>query len=205
MNEDKLYDFYKTNLNQHGSNARGVGWKNEEAQTIRFWQLYKLMVLSDSFSLNDLGCGVGDFVGFLLERKTNFEYRGYDLLEEMVQLAKKKYEKCTPTTFECVNHAGEMRVADFTIASGIFNIKFEMSEEEWLKKIISTIEQMNAKSNKGFAFNMLSKYSDLEYRKGELYYGDPTFFFDFCKKRFSKNVALLHDYDQYDFTMIVRK
>ena len=31
------------------------------------------------------------------------------------------------------------------------------------------------------------------------------FFFDFCKRNFSRNVALLHDYGLYDFTIIVRK
>ncbi|MBM3138043.1 MAG: class I SAM-dependent methyltransferase, partial [Chloroflexi bacterium] len=29
--------------------------------------------------------------------------------------------------------------------------------------------------------------------------------FDYCKVNFSKNVALLHDYKLYDFTIIVRK
>jgi hypothetical protein len=26
-----------------------------------------------------------------------------------------------------------------------------------------------------------------------------------CKRRFSRNVALLHDYDLYEFTVLVRK
>jgi len=39
----------------------------------------------------------------------------------------------------------------------------------------------------------------------DLYYADPLFLFDFCKQNFSKNVALLHDYRLYDFTLIVRK
>jgi hypothetical protein len=38
-----------------------------------------------------------------------------------------------------------------------------------------------------------------------LYYADPCYLFDTCKKRFSRNVALLHDYEAYDFTIIVRK
>jgi len=38
-----------------------------------------------------------------------------------------------------------------------------------------------------------------------LYYADPGFFFDYCKTHFAKNVALLHDYGLYDFTILVRK
>ena len=41
-----------------------------------------------------------------------------------------------------------------------------------------------------------------EYR---LYYADPCALFDYCKRNFSRNVALLHDYKIYDFTLIVRK
>ena len=54
---------------------------------------------------------------------------------------------------------------------------------------------------------MLTRYSDEEYieKRPELYYGDPCFFFDYCKKHFSRNVALLHDYEIYDFTILVRK
>ncbi len=31
------------------------------------------------------------------------------------------------------------------------------------------------------------------------------FFFDYCKRNFSKNVALLRNYGLYDFTVLVRK
>ncbi|MBC7939785.1 MAG: class I SAM-dependent methyltransferase, partial [Chitinophagaceae bacterium] len=37
------------------------------------------------------------------------------------------------------------------------------------------------------------------------YYPDPLDLFDVCKRRFSRNVALLHDYGLYAFTILVRK
>jgi hypothetical protein len=52
---------------------------------------------------------------------------------------------------------------------------------------------------------VLTKYSDKEYMKEYLYYADPLYLFDYCKKHFSKNVALLHDYNLYEFSIIVRK
>ncbi len=57
----------------------------------------------------------------------------------------------------------------------------------------------------GFAFNALTSYSDIEFRRDDLYYADPLFWFDYCKTNISKYVALLHDYPEYDFTIIVRK
>ena len=41
--------------------------------------------------------------------------------------------------------------------------------------------------------------------RADLYYGDPCFFFDHCKTRYSKQVGLLHDYGLYEFTILVRK
>ncbi|MNE88029.1 hypothetical protein D3C80_1852890 [compost metagenome] len=64
---------------------------------------------------------------------------------------------------------------------------------------------MNACSRKGFSFNCLTSYSDLEYMRDYLYYGDPCFYFDYCKRAFSGQVALLHDYGLYEFTLLVRK
>jgi len=208
MNDtDKFSEFYQGHLQQHGASAQGVGWKNEEAQLIRFSKLYELISDKDhsSFSINDLGCGVGDFVHFLSTRAQNFVYRGYDIMPEMIQKAKMNYAHRHQTSFQCVSHAAETLLSDFTIASGIFNIRFEAHDEQWLTHVLETLEIMNNKSLRGFAFNILSIYSDPEYRKKELYYADPRYLFDYCKKSFSKNVALLHDYDQYDFTLIVRK
>jgi hypothetical protein len=39
----------------------------------------------------------------------------------------------------------------------------------------------------------------------DLYYGDPAFFFDHCKTHYARDVALLHDYGLYEFTLLVRK
>ena len=34
---------------------------------------------------------------------------------------------------------------------------------------------------------------------------DPAFFFDWCKRNFSRHVSLLHDYGLYEFTLLTRK
>ena len=203
---DPLKKFYEEHLNQFGSSAQGVGWKNVEAQLVRFEQLAKVFRHGQGFSINDLGCGVGDFVGFLDNSTEEIMYRGYDVMPEMIAKAKAKYgETGTKVSFIHIEHAGQMQVADYTIASGIFNIRFETDDDSWLKYILETLTIMNEKSLNGFAFNILTGYSDKEFMKPELYYADPAFLFDFCKRNFSKNVALLHDYNQFDFTMIIRK
>ena len=197
--------FYQDNLKQFGSTAKGVGWKNDEAQRVRFSQLFKLVTTKEAFSINDLGCGVADFVDFLNGEKANFVYRGYDMMPEMIQRAKNKFADNELVLLQTIANIAEISPADYTIASGIFNIRLITSDEIWLRHILDTITIMNSKSRLGFAFNILSIYSDSEFRKAELYYADPLYLFDYCKRTFTQNVALLHDYGQYDFTIIVRK
>lgn len=204
--KEKFESFYNDHLKKFGSTAQGVGWKNEDAQRIRFQQLVKIIGQhEDSFSINDLGCGIGDFNTFLRENEYQFIYRGYDVMPEMIQEAKRRFDKLSNTFFKIIGSAQEMEVAHYTVASGIFNIRFNCDDDSWLKYILETLTYINEKSTDGFVFNVLTKYSDHEFMKKELYYADPGFLFDYCKTNFSKNVALLHDYDQYDFTILVKQ
>lgn len=198
---DKLNTYYRANLASHGAGAKGVGWKNEEAQQVRFEQLQKV-IYTDDFSLNDAGCGVGDLVSSLRSVHHNVTYQGYDLMPEMVEGAKAKFPN---EQFFLVKSLDEMQVADYSIASGILNLKFDYSELKWKEYILETIAILDQKSRLGFSFNALTKYSDKEFMKPELYYSDPLWLFDYCKIHFAKNVALLHDYSQYDFTILVKK
>ena len=95
--------------------------------------------------------------------------------------------------------------ADYTVASGIFNVKLNTPVVEWEEYILDTLETINALSKNGFAFNVLTKYSDPEFTHPDLYYADPLFCFDYCETHFSRFVALLHDYPLYEFTILVRK
>ena len=56
-----------------------------------------------------------------------------------------------------------------------------------------------------FAFNLLTAYSSPGLQRPDLYYADACFFFDHCMKRYSRHVALLHDYGLFEFTVLVRK
>lgn len=65
------------------------------------------------------------------------------------------------------------------------------------------LHNMNEMSRKGFSFNMLTNFVD--YKNPNLYYADPNYFFDYIRKNFSKNLILLHDYDLWEWTILVRK
>ena len=83
-------------------------------------------------------------------------------------------------------------------------MKLTAKNKAWEKLILETLNNMANLCQKGFSFNMLTSYSDRELMREDLYYGDPSYYFDYCKRNFSRNAALLHDYELSDFTILVR-
>jgi len=197
-------DYYGDLLGQHGPTPLGMGWNSAEAQEIRFDKLLKIREACGSdraFSINDYGGGFGPLAGYLLQRGDAFTYTGYDLAANMVEEGTRLYRGYDNITF--TKRLEDVRPADFTVASGVLNLKLDTSDDDWRRYVIETIDRMAALSTRGFAFNMLTSYSDPDRMRDDLYYADPCFFFDHCMRRFSRRVALLHDYELFDFTMLV--
>lgn len=203
-NFDQAKNYFEERLTTHGATARGVDWNSETAQELRFSQLIKVLPQTQPFSLLDYGCGYGALAGYLLRLGyPMMQYVGFDVLESMVMKAREVFSASPSCSFTA--HLEEIPQIDYAIASGIFNLKLETSHEDWTEYVVSELHKIDALSTKGFSFNMLTKYSDPEYMRPHLYYADPCFLFDYCKRHFSRNVALLHDYEVYDFTIVVRK
>ena len=188
---------------EHGATARGVDWNSEESQELRFAQLLKVAEGADStFGLNDFGCGYGALVDYLARNGYDVRYRGFDVSAAMLEHARRSHEDPPRVVFR--ESEGQLEPTDFTVASGIFNVRLEVPDDKWRAYVETTLEKLAGFSLGGFAFNMLTSYSDADRMRPDLYYGDPGWFFDLCKRRYSRNVALLHDYGLYEFTMIVR-
>ena len=202
---EQTENYFQEKRDQFGTTVKGLDWNSETAQSIRFEQLTNLLKKEreDTFSLCDYGCGYGDYFGYLQEKGYHCKYTGMDLIQDSVSCARQKYGRNPDALF--VQGAKLQETYDYIVESGIFNIKGTVKEEEWEKYVIGILEEFNSHAKKGFAFNCLTKYSDAEYMKDHLYYADPLFYFDYAKKHFSRNAALLHDYELYDFTIIVRK
>lgn len=206
INEQLLTDvaaYYSDKLIRHGQNPRGVDWNDEASQVLRFEQLCKIINSSAQFSVNDLGCGYGSLYDFLASRYEDFSYLGIDVSDNMIQAAEKRNQGNVQARF--IASTEPVQIADFGIASGIFNVRLNHSVDEWLSYLKSTLETLNNTSRRGFAFNCLTSYSDKDRMRDDLYYADPCMLFDLCKRLYSRNVALLHDYGLYEFTILVRK
>jgi SAM-dependent methyltransferase len=197
--ERRVADYYTQKLREHGPTHHGVDWNSPESQALRFEQFMRLLPGGEPISVLDYGCGYGAFAEYLEGRGIELSaYTGYDVSEEMVATARGR------SSWQFTTVREELAPADVTVASGIFNVRVDTDEDTWRDYTIETIGELAALSRRGLGFNMLTSYSDPERMTDRLYYGDPGFYFDWCKRNLSRNVALLHDYELYEFTMLVR-
>lgn len=193
-----IKELYENSLEKHGAVSAGVGWPDEKAHLLRFDKLSQIIDTQDPLTINDLGCGYGAFFNYLKLSGHNIElFRGLDISDIMVQKAR-LFEPSGD--FEV--GSALTRPADYSFACGIFNVRLEQSEDDWRVFTESVLDNLAEYSKRGFAFNMLTSYVD--FRKDHLYYADPLKYFDLCKKKYSGRVSLIHDYNLFEWTMIVK-
>ena len=196
--------YYTERLQEFGATPQGVDWNSAASQVLRFDRLLQIVEAPPAeASLLDVGCGYGALLNTMRERGLAFHYRGFDLSAGMVAAAEARHESDDHCAFTTDPEA--LRPATYAVASGIFNVKLQHGEAEWRDYVLAMLASLDAASERGFAFNMLSTYSDLDRRRDTLYYADPSEMFDLCKRLYSRRVALLHDYPLYEFTVLVRK
>jgi SAM-dependent methyltransferase len=203
--QKQLNEYFAEKLDTYGATPKGVDYNGPEAQAVRFEQLVKVIDPSKKFTVIDYGSGYGGMFDFLHNKGWDFEYYGIDLIEKMV-IAGREAHKDFPNAHFTTDEK-EVPLVDYLLAGAIFNIKLEASYDDWQEFTLQTLRNMDKLCSTGFSFNMLTKYSDADRmaERPDLFFGDPLLFFDYCKRNFSCNVALLHDYGLYDFTILVRK
>ncbi|EUC14710.1 class I SAM-dependent methyltransferase [Paraburkholderia hospita] len=200
---DEVAEYYSDKLAQFGETPQGVDWNGEASQRLRFDQLIRIADGYDSFSINDLGCGYGALFDYLSSNRRTVSYAGFDVAQGMVDAGHRRHNDVTNARFVC--GAAPDSVADFGIASGIFNVRNNTPDAEWHAYLEATLDVLDRTSERGFAFNCLTSWSDADKMRAYLYYADPSQLFEMCKRKYSRNVALLHDYELYEFTILVRK
>jgi SAM-dependent methyltransferase len=194
--------YYAAKLAEHGPTPQGVDWRTAESQDLRFTQLVTASRPDTDASILDFGCGYGSLAARLRRDGYRGAYCGYDVSPEMVAAAASAQAGLPGCTFTA--DASTLRPADYTVASGIFNVRMDIGTSDWEAHIRGTLDTMAGLSRRGFAFNMLTRYADADRMRPDLYYGDPGSWLTYCLDRFSRHAAILHDYPLYEFTLFVR-
>ncbi len=199
--EQSVARYYEGRLQEHGTSHAGVDWNSQHSQEVRFDQLMNVVGSSTCYSLVDYGCGYGALNDWLRTRGHEVTYQGFDVSPAMVAAA----SEINGESGVFSSNLESLTPADYCVASGIFNIRLDYTDDDWINYVNGCLADLNRLSTRGFSFNMLTSWSDAELMQSHLYYADPAEIFNYCKKNFSRHVALLHDYELWEFTIIVRK
>jgi SAM-dependent methyltransferase len=201
----EVAQYYTQKITRHGATPLGVDWSCVPTQEMRFVQLLKLCEFSSPVTLNDIGCGYGALLAFLVKRypKKKIDYLGVDLSAAMISQAQQLWGKRAYAEF--VIAGTRSRVADYSLASGIFNVKLTQSIAMWEQFITTTLADMYATSQRGFAINFLTPLPADRDIIPELYRVSPDVWSAYCENTFAAKVEIIAGYGMREYTLLVRK
>src|SRR5260370_7559677 len=193
--------YYTRKIQRYGATPLGVDWTCLATQALRFVQLLRVCKFPAGFSLNDVGCGYGALVGYLAQyhADTEIDYLGIDLSVAMIRRAKRLHRQRRLVAF--VNGSISPRVADYSIASGIFNVKLNHSTDLWEHFVRKTIIDMHATSRRGFSVNFMAPQSPGQPVQPELYRSTPGRWVTFCRQELGWFAEVLAEYAMRKFTL----
>lgn len=200
----RIETYYTDKVLRHGASPRGVDWTCMATQELRFVQLLKLCDFSGPFSLNDVGCGYGALIGFLVRRhpQADVDYLGVDLSSAMISRARRRHRGTAGRRF--VVGSDIPRVADYAVASGVMNVMLDHPRDLWEEFVADLLRRLHASSRRGFAVNFMAEKSDGSASEG-LYRTDPQRWISFCEQTFGSVIEIVDGYGMREFTLLARR
>jgi len=184
-------------VEQHGTSAQALGWGSGASQRTRFDVLTAIGDL-DGCSLLDVGAGLGDLYGYLVQRGISVDYTGYDITPAMVEASRARWPGARFDVRDILTSGDQEESFDYVLASGIFTFH----TEEAMAFLDRMVRRMFALCRRGVALNLLSSLAP-ETEPDE-FVADPPTVLRMCQA-ITPYVALRHDYFPHDFSLYLRR
>ena len=196
--------YYSARVTKYGATPPGVDWTCIPTQELRFVQLLKLCDFAQPFSLNDVGCGYGALLAYLARRhaRAHIDYLGIDLSAAMIRRARRLWRNRDRASFIVADDS--LPIADYSVASGIFNVILDQPVKLWQHFIATTLGRMHSTSRLGFAVNFMTRPARGQATRPGLYRISPEPWIHYCEQKLGSKVELLTDYGLREFTLLVR-
>jgi SAM-dependent methyltransferase len=195
LSKEYVLSFFSRTLRIYGDRPEALRW-TPEGQRLRFRCLLDIAGDINGKKILDFGCGKGDFYHFLRDRGTEVEYHGYDINENLIALARKKFPECDFRVFD-IDRDVLSEDFDYIFLCGVFNLKVQGLDDT----VKTVLQNLFRRCRIAMAYNALSAH-----RQGkdyELYYQIPEELFRFAVTHLSPYLALRHDRIPYDFTLFI--
>lgn len=184
---------FEESFAKYGDHPKSCHW--DEKMAFRYEELVNSIDL-DGSSILEIGCGIGGFYDYCINDRNirNITYKGIDLVEGMIDLARRKYPEAE---FEVCNILEQElpEQYDYVIMCGLFNIASSTAD---MKKILAETFKY---CKKAMAFNFISTY--VNFLDEEMSYHNPEEVFTFCAKHLNRKIRLNHHYEKCDVSVVV--
>lgn len=198
-----IVEYFRKHLQEHGTGARGMDWKDRESQYLRFQVISKYIDTRSRASVLDVGCGSGEFLAFARENNLDIDYLGIDICPDMVEACRQRFGGdstfCGDATDMCKNG----KKYDYVIASGTFNAKIDISEAMWESHFRRNIRAMFEMCRIALVFNVMTSFVDRRYDR--LYYPNCGDLSRFVVEELSRRFIIDHSYPLYEMTVAVQR
>ena len=205
---DKLSKHYDRLSKKYGTNVRAAQQSSNNTRNKRIKILISEINFKKKISILDFGCGSGYLYNYIFKyKKFKGIYKGIDISEKAINLAKRKYINKKKVSFEKQNVFREKlkKNYDYILINGTFN-NHTINNNDWMNDCLRILFR---NTNKALIFNNLNYYVD--YKVPSLFYIKPEEVFKFCKKNLSNLITLRNDYRikkntiPFEFTTFVYK
>jgi SAM-dependent methyltransferase len=204
----KIIEHYENCLDKHGDNHLGVDWPKLDDVDKRYKIMLDIIRFNeendDLVSLLDFGCGTAHLLEYMNKNKyERILYSGLDISQKFVDVAKKKYQNISFYCIDILDSDVAIQNFDYIVMNGIFTEKRELSFDQMWDYFTKMLTNIYEKSNKGFAFNVMSKNVDWE--RDDLFHISYDLLGDFLCKNLTRNYIIRNDYGLYEYTVYVFK
>ena len=201
--------YYGQKLRRHGATPAGADWLSAAGQDLRLALLLRVCDLNGPFSLNDLGCGYGALLDYLLSRHpgSHGDYLGIDVSPDMVACAARRFrDHPAPHLLKIrfIQGCAAPRMADYAVASGIFNVVPAAAYALWTGLIAQTLSGLYASTRHGFAVNFMRVAPGQPEEPG-LYRTLPAPWVAYCEQELGARVTVVEGYALNEFTILARR
>ncbi|MBD5523502.1 MAG: class I SAM-dependent methyltransferase [Lachnospiraceae bacterium] len=202
---------YENCYRMYGDNNRGVDWPNKEDVDTRYQVILDVMKFDrrndlrmGKFSLLDFGCGLGHLYEYIEKNNVPVLYSGLDISPLFTDKCKEKFPDVEFITLDLLEDEYKlMKYYDYIVLNGVFTEKRDLVYEEMFEYFKELISKIWRNTNRGIAFNVMSK--DVDWEREDLFHLSLSALSGFLTKEITRNFIIRNDYGLYEYMVYVYK
>ena len=192
-------------LELHGDSLLSVGYTRspDVAEERYSLMLGVIRERSERVSVLDLGCGLAHMLDHIAAHPqlAGVDYSGLDISPQYIEAARARHPDAKLMLLDVLDDGVDLPQYDYVIINHLFNWRGELSREDMLRYWKRMISVAWEHSQRGIAFNVMSKIVDWE--RDDLFHLPFDEMARFVSAHLSRHFVIRHDYDAYEYTTYV--